>query len=124
MTIALGQRTFNFGLKTPAENAEQVEVIIRDHATFMKENHSLNDGKIHLIHYYVSKSEELNNPLDPEQGTTGNMLYIINEVYAQPEGIGQHMDAAMKWNGLQKFIELLETYGEVVILDGEVIEVL
>ena len=45
------------------------------------------------MHYYVSKSDEMVNPAAPDEGTTGNVLFTINEVYVQPEGIGQHMEA-------------------------------
>jgi hypothetical protein len=124
MGVKQGQRTFNFGLKTTKDNAEQVEKIISTHAAFMRENHSLDDSKIQVIHYYVSKSEEFNNPANPDEGTTGNMLYTINEVYVHPEGIGQHMEAAMAWDGIQDFMELLGTYGEVLVANGEVIETL
>ena len=104
--------------------AVPIETIIRAHAAFMRENHSLDDSKIQVIHYYVSKSEEFKNPADPSEGTTGNMLYTINEVYVHPEGIGQHMEAAMAWDGIQDFMELLGTYGEVLVANGEVIETL
>ncbi len=43
MSVNKGQRTFNFGLKTTKDNAEQVEKIISTHAAFMRENHSLDD---------------------------------------------------------------------------------
>ena len=36
--------------------AEKVEATIRAHAGFMRANHSLDDSKIQLIHYYVSKA--------------------------------------------------------------------
>jgi len=124
MNIKTGQRTFNFALKTTKENVEKVESLIRDHAEFMKEHHSFDESKIQLVHYYVSKSEELNNITNPDEGTTGNMLYTINEVYVHSAGIGQHMEAAMKWEGIQSFMELLGTYGEVLVANGEVIETL
>jgi hypothetical protein len=124
MSIKTGQRTFNFALKTAKNNAEKVESLIKDHAEFMKKTHSFDESKIQLIHYYVSKSEELNNIANPDEGTTGNMLYTINEVYTHADGIGQHMEAAMKWEGIQGFMELLGTYGQVLVANGEVIETL
>ena len=51
----------------------------------------IDESKILVIHYYVSNSEEFNNPANPYEGTTGNTLYTINEVYVHPEDIGQHM---------------------------------
>ena len=77
-----GQITFNCGLVVPADKAEEVEKVLSMHEGWMRENHSLDaDGKIHLVDYYVTKSEQLNNPLDPNEGTTGNILYSVNETY-------------------------------------------
>ena len=121
MAIKSGQRTFNFALKTKAENAEAVEAGIASHATFMKENHSLDSTKIQLEHYYTSKADELKNIVDPSEGTTGNVLYTINEVYTYAEGIGEHMDAGGQWQGMGSFLELLNTYGEVLVTNGEVV---
>ncbi len=90
----------------------------------MKENHSLDDSKIQVIHFYVSKSEEFKTPKNPAEGTTGNMLYTINEIYVHPEGIGQHIEAAMKWDGMPGFMVLLGAYGEVLVANGEVIKTL
>jgi hypothetical protein len=58
MSIKTGQRTFNFALKTTKNNVEKVEPLIKEHAEFMKKNHSFDESKIQLVHYYVSKSEE------------------------------------------------------------------
>ena len=124
MSINTGQRTFNFALKTTKDNLEKVESLIKEHANFMKENHSFDESKIQLVHYYVSKSEELNNIGNPDEGTTGNMLYSINEVYVHSDGIGQHIEVAMKWDDIQSFIELLGSYGEVLVTNGEVLETL
>ena len=124
MAVKTGQKTFNMNLKVSGDNVEKVEALIADHAVFMRENHSLDDAKIQLEHYYVAKSNEYNNPADPSEGTTGNVLYSINEVYTFAEGIGQHMEAAMKWEGIGDFMELLGNHGEVVISGGDVIHTL
>jgi hypothetical protein len=34
------------------------------------------------------------------------------------------MEAAMAWDGIQDFMELLGAYGEVLVANGEVIETL
>lgn len=124
MAIAKGQRTFNFAIKVSADDADAVEAIIKNHAVFMKEHHSLDASGIQLDHYYVAKAEELNDPTDPSKGATGNILYSINEVYAQAEGIGQHMEKATAWPGLGDFLGMLATHGKVVVSNGEVIETL
>lgn len=57
MSIKTGQKTFNMNLKVSSDNVAQVEALIADHAVFMRENHSLDDTKIQLEHYYVAKSD-------------------------------------------------------------------
>ena len=90
----------------------------------MDAGHSLSRSwwKIHLADYYVAKADELNNVADPSQGTTGNILYSINETYILPEGIDQHMEQAMQWEGIEQFIGTLQKYGKVLIGGGTVIQ--
>jgi len=99
-----GQRTFNLNLKVSAAEAANVEAEIKKHASWMRDTHSYDNSKIQLVHYYVSKSDELVNFANPEEGTTGNVLFSINEVYVYPEGIGQHMDAAGSWSDAPQFL--------------------
>lgn len=80
MNVQLQQRTFNFALSVPADSVGKVEAALSDHAKWMRETHSYDDSKIQLVHYYVSKADELVNIADPTQGTTGRVLYSINEV--------------------------------------------
>ena len=122
MSSQNGQLTFNFALSVPVEKTEAVEEVIATHAAWMRETHSLEaDGRIHLVDYHVAKAEELNNLLDPSEGTTGNILYSINEVYVEKDGIEQHMEQAMQWEHLQTFAGTLMEYGKVLIGGGTVI---
>ena len=72
-----GQRTFNLNLKVSAAEAANVEAEIKKHALWMRDTHSYDNSKIQLVHYYVSKSDELVNFANPEEGTTGNVLFSI-----------------------------------------------
>ena len=119
-----GQRTFNLNMKVPADLVAKVEAEIKKHAKWMRNTHSYDGSKIQLIHYYVSKSDELVNFANPDEGTTGNVLFSVNEVYVHPEGIGEHIDAAGSWPDAPGFFEVLGKYGEVLVVNGEVIEVL
>ena len=122
MSSKNGQLTFNFALSVPADKAETVEGVIATHAAWMRETHSLEaDGRIHLVDYHVAKAEEMNNLLDPSEGTTGNILYSINEVYVEKDGIDQHMGKAMQWEHIQDFVGTLTEYGKVLIGGGTVI---
>ena len=124
MNVQLKQRTFNFGLSVPVDSAEKVEAAISDHASWMRETHSYDDSQIQLVHYYVSKAHELVNIADPSQGTTGRILYSINEVYVMAEGIDQHMAAGQSWKNFQSYVSTITEFGSVLIANGEVIETL
>ena len=89
----------------------------------MRKTHSLEAERgIHLEDYYVSNANEQNNIADPSQGTTGNILYSINETYVLPGGIDQHMEQGMKWEGFEQFVGTLQKYGKVLIGGGTVIQ--
>jgi hypothetical protein len=123
MASTNGQKTFNFALCVSSEDAEKVEKVIAEHADWMRKSHSLEaGGGIHLVDYYVARADEQNNMTDPSQGTTGNILYSINETYILPEGIDQHMEQAMKWEGFEQFVGTLQKYGKVLIGGGTVIQ--
>ena len=88
----------------------------------MRETHLLEaDGRIHLVDYHVAKAEEMNNILDPSESKTGNILYSINEVYVEKDGIDQHVGKAMQWEHIQDFVGTLTEYGKVLIGGGTVI---
>ena len=109
MASTNGQKTFNFALCVCSEDAEKVEKAIVEHADWMRETHSLEaGGGIHLVDYYVARADEQNNIADPSQGTTGNILYSINETYVLSEGINQHMQQGMKWEGFEQFVGTLQ----------------
>ena len=114
-----GQTTFNCGLAVPADKAGEVEEVVAKHADWMRETHSLDaDGRIHLVDYYVTKSEELKNPLDPSEGTTGNIPYSINETYVDKDGLDQHM----QFEHFPKIAETFLGYGKAfVVMGGTVI---
>ena len=119
-----GQRTFNLNVKVPADAVAKADAEIKTHAKWMRDNNSYDDSKIQLVHYYVSKSDELVNFANPDEGTTGNVLFSVNEVYVHPEGIGQHLDATGSWPDAPGFFEIMAKYGEVLVINGEVIETL
>ena len=124
MNVKPKQRTFNFALSVPADSVDRVEAALSDHAKWMRETHSYDDSKIQLVHYYVAKAHELANIADPTQGTTGRVLYSINEVYVMPEGIDQHLTAGQSWKKFQSFVDTITEFGSVLVINGEVIETL
>ena len=107
----------------PADKAGEVEEVLAIHADRMRVTHSLEaDGSVHLVDYRVTKSEELKNPLDPSEGTTGNILYSINETYVEKYGLYQHMQKGMQWEHFQKIAGTFLGYGKAfVVMGGTVI---
>ena len=123
MASTNGQKTINFALCVSSEDAEIVEKAIAEHADWMRKIHSLEaGGGIHLVDYYVTKSEQLNNPLDPSEGTTGNILYSVNETYVEKDGLDQHMQQGMQFEHFPKIAETFLGYGKAfVVMGGTVI---
>jgi len=75
-----------------------------------------------LVDYYVTKAPEMNNPLDPAEGTTGSLIYTLNEVYTWPEGTDAHMEASPSWESFEKILELVGEYPSTIVMHGEVIQ--
>jgi hypothetical protein len=117
-----GQTTVNIGLIVPIDKADEVEGLLATHAAWMRETHSLeDDGRVHLVDYHWAKSEELNNPIDPSQGTSGNILYALTEVYVEKDGPDQNMAAAMQWESFQAVAGTILEYGKVMVMGGTII---
>ena len=68
--------------------------------------------KPRLTSFYIAKGKELNDPMNPESGETGNLIYSMSETYAAPTGIAKHMELATKdWPGMASLPEKAEKYG-------------
>ena len=64
-----------------------------------------------LSSFYISKGKELNNPLDPKSGETGNLIYNMSETYASAAGVAKHMELAAPWPGMATLVGYAEKYG-------------
>ena len=73
------------------EHAAEAEHIFQSHAAWMERTHH-RDGEKQLLRYNLSKAPQLVNPIDPSQGTTENMVYVLSEVYAKPVGLQDHWE--------------------------------
>ena len=129
MPATNGQRTFNFSFIVPEDRADEMEKAFASHGEWMRQTHSLytradpNFGFLGtLVDYYISKSSEMNNPLDPDEGTTGNIIYTLNEVYTRVEGIDAHMEAAPTWESFESFVGLIGEFEARMVMGGEVIQ--
>jgi len=83
--------------------------IFAEHAKWMPGTHH-REGDKELLSYDVSKAEEMVNPLDPSAGTTGNVHFILSEVYATEAGVADHL--AQSQASFPEFESLLKWIGE------------
>ena len=71
------------------------------------------------IDAYFTKAEELNNPTNPANGKTGNIIFTLNEKWSQVEHIQNHIGRTLEAGHAEKFIAALQTY-ETVTDMGEI----
>ena len=103
--------TFGFTMRVPESDAANVDGLIESHANWMKETHSLveEEGKLHTLEYYVTKAPEFNDMMDPSKGTTGNIIYSLNEVHIDGEHLNKHSEMGQTWERINEFFELFST---------------
>ena len=124
MGFEVGNTTFGFTMRVPESDEASVDELISSHAQWMSETHSLNkeEGKLHTLQYYVSKATEFNDMMDPEKGSTGNVIYTVNEVHIDDEHFGKHVELGQSWARIGEFFELFEKYSPLVNMGGRVIQ--
>jgi len=112
---------FGIALKVPAADIEKVEALLVSHREFMKSTHSVEgDEDVRLNSYTVLKGPEMKNPMDPSQGTTGAMFYILTEHYETPNGLKKHLEAGANWNDMAAMQEIMGKYAVGMTFPGSV----
>ena len=94
----------NICYKVPEERVHDVEETLMDHATFMKSSYANGTKVVKPCHTYFTKAAELSNPMHPEEGTTGNIIFTINEIWNKPEDIQAHIERASKAPHFERFL--------------------
>ena len=115
MKIKTGSIGFHVAFVVPNNDTPRMESFLETHEKFMRETHHI-EGDVEpiILCYAVLKSPELNNPLDPESGETGNTLYGITEIYNGPEGAGAYMNLGQQRESM--FSELVALTNEYCVL--------
>ncbi|MFN2440246.1 MAG: hypothetical protein ABR503_13670 [Chitinophagaceae bacterium] len=91
---------------TPA-NAAEGDRIFSSHAEWMERTH-YREGNKALLTYDVSKAAEMENPMDPNSGPTGNTVFILAEVYEGPAGLQDHWQQAQEnWADFSAMLDWL-----------------
>ena len=105
----LGKIQLTFFIVAPADQVAEGDRIFKSHAPWLEKTH-YRTGEKALLEYTVSKAPELNNPLDPNSGTTGNTCFILNEYYESNAGVADHFEQAQ--SGWEDFSALVEWMGK------------
>jgi len=114
--------SFGIALKVPAADIEKVEALLASHREFMAATHSVTGDKdIRLNAYTVLKGPEMKNPMDPTEGTTGAMFYILTEHYETPNGLKKHLEAGSNWKDMGAMQEMMGKYAVGMTFPGFVI---
>lgn len=119
-----GKPCLHIYLSVPAANESAADALFKSHVGFMKSTHTV--GAIgtspRVLEYSIAKGKELNDPMDPSKGETGNFLYCVSEVYTEAADIPAHFAAAEKsWENMAKFQECIKNFGKHVDVGSEVI---
>jgi hypothetical protein len=124
MSFKVGNTAFGFTMRVPDSDEAAVDSLLSDHAKWMSETHSLakEEGKLHTLEYYVSKAAELNDMMDPEKGSTGNVVYTVSEVHIDDEYFGKHVELGQSWSRIGEFFGLFEKYSPLITMGGRVTE--
>ena len=90
----------------PPDQAAEGARIWQSHASWMESTHH-RSGEKALLSYNVSKAPELSDPTDVNSAPTGNMCFVLTEIYESKAGIVDHWEqprgswgafpAALKW---------------------------
>ena len=58
--------------------------------------------------------------IDPTKGTTGAIIYCVNEVHKDDEHFGKHVELGQNWDRIGEFFGLFEKYNPLVTMAGRV----
>ena len=100
-----GKTHLNYVIICPEDQVDEGDRIFRSHGKWMERTHHRSGPKA-LLTYEVSKAPELTNPMDTSSGKTGNMVYVLTEVYESEAGVADHFEQAQ--SGWEDFAALGE----------------
>lgn len=100
-----GNVQLNFVITASADQVAEGDRIFADHAKWMESTHH-REGEKALLIYDVSKADELSNPMDPTSEKTGNVHFILAEVYQSEAGVADHFEQAQaNWGEFENFVK-------------------
>ena len=102
------------------DKIDKIDRLVESHGSWMAETHH-REGSKALLSYNFSKGPELENPLDPSSAATGNVRYVLNEIYESPAGIEDHWAQAQKsWSDFGEMVEILASCNPQTLHAGSI----
>jgi hypothetical protein len=109
-----GKIHLNYVIIAPADQVAEGDRIFRSHRSWMESTHH-RSGERALLSYAVSRSPELTNIMDTRSAPTGNMCYVLSEVYETEAGVAEHFEQAQSnwqdFNALGEWLAKCRMYG-------------
>ena len=87
----------------PADKEAEIDAFWKAHEKWMRETHTIGnvfpegETKPRILHYYIAKGPQMIDPMEPEKGPSGKIVYQMSESYFAEEDIGRHMKLASEW---------------------------
>jgi len=98
-----GSRQLTIFFTCASEHAAEGDALFANHAAWMEQSHH-RDGNLALLMYNVVRGEERENPLDPTSAQTGDVTFVLTEVYSTSVGVADHWrQASQSWEGFEAF---------------------
>ena len=83
----------------PPDQEAEGDRVFQMHGTWMESTH-YRTGEKALLSYNVSKGPEFSNPMDLNSAPTGNMCFVLTEIYESKAGVLDHFEQTMVWKDL------------------------
>ena len=110
-----GKTQLTFVIIAPPDQVAEGDRLFKSHAPWIEKTHHRNGDKA-LLQYTVSKAPELKEPLNPDAGTTGNTVFILNEYYESDAGVADHFEQAQaSWQDFPAMLKWMEQCKVTVI---------
>ncbi|MBT8401903.1 MAG: hypothetical protein KJO98_15620 [Rhodothermia bacterium] len=102
------------------DQVSDLDKLVASHGDWMAKTHH-RDGSKALLSYNFSKGPELSNPMDPTSEPTGNVRYVLSEIYESPEGIADHWQQAQQsWADFMQMIEIISSCNPQTLHSGAI----
>jgi hypothetical protein len=92
----------------PPDQVAEGDRIWKSHGSWMESTH-YRAGEKGLLSYNVSKGPEFSNPMDLDSAPTGNMCFVLTEIYESKAGVLDHFEQTMVW---KDFPAIREWFGK------------